>query len=131
MREVAITQQISMGVAVDARIGGHVLRLDEPHGHGGLGTDSGPTPTETLLAAVAACEAMTLRLYVARKGWDLRDIRVRMTASTVDGAFVIVRKLELDGDLDTAQRARLLEIAGRCPVQRAITGQVRVVDAPE
>ncbi len=131
MREVEITQQPKMGVAVDAAIGSHTLRLDEPHGHGGLGTDTGPTPTETLLAALAACEAMTLRLYAARKAWDLRDIRVRMTGSTVDGAFVIVRRLELDGDLDDGQRARLLEIAGRCPIQRAITGEVRVVDAPE
>ena len=105
-------------------VGDHVVTSDEPVAAGG--TDTGATPSELLLAAVGACEAITLRMYATRKGWTLRDVRVRLTASTVDGVYVIRRRLELDGDLDADQRARLHDIANRCPVQRAITGEVRV-----
>jgi putative redox protein len=127
MRDVNVHTLPGGGLAVEAAIGPHRVRFDEPAANGG--TDTGPAPTETLLAALGACEAITLRLYAARKGWALRDVRVRLSASTVDGVFVITRRLEVEGELDEAQRARLHEIANRCPVQRAITGEVRIVDA--
>jgi putative redox protein len=114
-------------LAVQVDVGPHVVRIDEPVESGG--TDTGPTPREMLLAALGACEAITLRMYAARKGWPLRDAKVRLTSSTVEGVYVIKRQLTLEGELDAAQRARLREIADRCPVQRAITGEVRVEDA--
>lgn len=128
MRDVSVRAVAESGLAMRVEIGTHVLRLDEPLDVPG-GTDTGPEPPETLLAALGACEAITLRMYAARKGWPVDDVRVRLNASTVDGVFVIRRHLEIEGPLDAAQRARLHEIANRCPVQRAITGEVRIVDA--
>lgn len=124
MRDVSIRAVSDGGLAMQVSVGAHTFRSDEPFDVGG--TDTGPMPSELLLAAVGACEAITLRMYAARKGWTLSDVRVRLTAATVDGVYVIKRHLELEGDLDSDQRARLHDIATRCPVQRAITGEVRV-----
>jgi putative redox protein len=126
MNDVIVRTVSPDGLAVDAEIGDHRLRLDEPIGLGG--TDTGPEPPETLLAALGACEAITMKMYARRKGWPLGDVRVRLSGATVAGVYVIRRRLEIDGDLDDAQRARLREIAGRCPVHRILDNEVRVED---
>jgi putative redox protein len=103
-------------------IGEHVVTSDEPAEFGGA--DRGPTPTELLLAALAACETMTARMYAARKGWDLQAIRIRLHGQDDRGTFVIDRQIEMDGALSDEQRARIAEIAGRCPVARRLQGPV-------
>jgi putative redox protein len=129
MRDVDVHTVSGSLLAVEALVGAHRIRLDEPAETTG-GTDTGATPTETLLAALGACEAITLKMYAARKGWPLEDVRVRLNASTIEGVFVVQRRLELEGPLDDAQRARLHDIANRCPVQRILLGEVRVQDVP-
>jgi putative redox protein len=126
MRDVMVRLLADTGLATHIEVGPHVLRSDEPLDAGG--TDSGATPQEMLLAALGACTSITLRMYATRKGWPLREARLSLTASTVDGVYVIRRQLTLDGDLDDEQRARLEEIANRCPVHRVITGEVQIVD---
>ncbi|MCC7033061.1 MAG: OsmC family protein [Acidobacteria bacterium] len=126
MRDVRVRLVSESGFETEVQVGVHVTRCDEPIDKGG--TDTGPTPQETLLAALGACEAITLRMYASRKGWLLRDAKVHLNASFVDGVYVIKRQLTLEGDLDDDQRARLHDIANRCPVQRAITGEVRIED---
>ena len=126
MRDVTVRPLADTGLAMHIEVGPHVLRSDEPVDAGGA--DSGPTPQEMLLAALGACTSITLRMYATRKGWPLREARLSLTASTVDGVYVIRRQLTLEGELDDEQIARLEEIANRCPVHRAITGEVRVVD---
>jgi putative redox protein len=115
------------GLAVDVQIGPHRLRLDEPLSTPG-GTDTGAEPLEVLLAALGACETITMRMYAARKGWALRHADVQLSASNIDGVYVIHRQLTIDGDLDEGQRARLREIANRCPVHRILMNEVRVED---
>jgi putative redox protein len=115
------------GLAVDVQIGPHRLRLDEPLSTPG-GTDTGAEPLEVLLAALGACETITMRMYAARKGWALRHADVQLSASNIDGVYVIRRQLTIDGDLDEGQRARLREIANRCPVHRILMNEVRVED---
>jgi putative redox protein len=100
----------------------HALVSDEPAEFGGA--DAGPSPTELLLAALAACETMTARMYALRKGWDLREIRITLHGHDEQGTFVIDRHVDMDGDLTDDQRARIVEIAGRCPVARRLTGPV-------
>jgi putative redox protein len=107
------------GLAVRVAVGPHTLQGDEPREKGG--TDTGPAPHELLVAALATCTAMTLRLCASRKGWPLRDSLVRLSAATVEGAFVIRKVVTIEGDLDADQRARLLEVADRCPVQRTLS----------
>jgi putative redox protein len=101
---------------VEARMGDAALLLDEPVAAGGLG--SGPNPYDLISAAVGACTTMTLRLYANRKGWPLTRVRaaVRHTRPSLEAKDHFELAVTLEGDLDETQRARLMEIAERCPV---------------
>jgi len=99
--------------------GRHVFGADEPEAVGGR--DTGPDPFELVMAGLGACTAMTVRMYADRKGWTLRRVAVTLRhARRVDGdgdeTDVFERVLDVDGDLDAAQRHRLVEIADKCPV---------------
>jgi putative redox protein len=112
---------------VEVLAGGAHFIADEPVEVGGLG--SGPTPYDLLSAGLGACTAMTMRLYAQRKGWPLNGVRVCVGHSRDAGASppdVFVRDLVIDGDLTAEQHARLVEIAGRCPVHRTLEQGARV-----
>lgn len=105
--------------------GRHVWRADEPEAVGG--DDAGPAPTQMLLAALGSCTSMTLRMYADRKGWKLTHVEVLLRFSRADKGSLIVSNIVLDGELDEAQRRRLLEIAEKCPLHRILTGETRIV----
>jgi putative redox protein len=108
----------------------HDIVADEPIVDGG--TDAGPTPYELLLGALAACTAMTVRMYADRKRWPLEGIVVRIrpvkahapdcaACETEDvGVGRLSREVELLGTLTDEQRTRLLYIADRCPVKQTL-----------
>lgn len=112
----------SGGLAQRITVGSHTLIGDEPLDSGGA--DAGPTPSQLLLAALGGCIAMTLRLYADRKGWPLGDVQVELDGRDENGRYVVVRRLTLEGDLDAEQRARLTDIAGRCPVAKRLAAGV-------
>jgi putative redox protein len=130
MPEVTVRGVAERGLAMRVEVGHHVLGADEPVADGG--TDTGPKPHELLLAAAATCALMTIRLYAARKGWDVGDVRVRVAGGTVDGAFRMQETVTFGGALTADQRARLIEIAGRCPVHRTLAKpvQIDIVEEP-
>lgn len=100
---------------------------DEPVESGGMGT--GPNPFDLLSAALAACTTMTLRLYADQKGWPVEHIATEVShEKQADEALpdLFARVIELSGELDEEQRAKLLEIAGRCPVHRTLERGSRV-----
>ena len=123
MRDVRVSSD-GTKLGQEITIGSHRLRGDEEADKGG--NDSGPEPHELLLAALGACTSMTLRLYAERKGWPLNGVHVRLTGAPADGRYAITRHITMDGGLDAEQRARLLEIANRCPVHRTLTGEVAI-----
>ncbi len=115
------------------RAGEHELVADEPVSVGG--GDAGPNPYDYLLAAVGTCTNMTLRMYADRKGWPLEGVDTRLRhakihakdceeCQTESGKIDLIEKeIEIRGPLSEEQRARLLEIAGRCPVHRTLTSE--------
>jgi putative redox protein len=112
--------------ATQVRIGDHTLLADEPAELGG--SDRGPTPIELLLASVASCKAVTARMYADRKEWPLESIEIEAEVASRSGIVVteIDVRIGLTGDLTEEQRERLLDIAGRCPVEKAIGAGVEV-----
>jgi uncharacterized OsmC-like protein len=134
-REV-IVDGSAKGFAQEIQIGEHRLLADEPIAAGG--TDTGPGPYDLLLAALGACTSMTVALYARRKQWPLETVRVRLKHSkiyaedcsnceTKTGMLdCIQRDIELAGPLDAEQRARLLDIANKCPVHRTLTSEISI-----
>ena len=94
--------------------GHHSLSADEGVAAGG--NDVGPTPHELVCAALAACTAITLRMYAQRKGWLLHTVHVEVDLQLQEKARLITRHVRLAGELDETQRARLADITERTPV---------------
>lgn len=118
--------------------GSHKLIADEPTEAGG--SDAGPDPYSFLLAALGACTAMTLQLYARHKGFPLEKVEVslrheRIHAKDCDDCETqegkvdrIERYIAVTGPLTDQQKARLLEIAQRCPVHRTLTSEISIKD---
>jgi putative redox protein len=133
---VVIVRGSATGFAQEIVAGAHQLVSDEPTSIGG--TDSGPTPYDLLLAGLGSGTSMTIAMYARRKQWTLERVTVRLRHSRVHAEdcaacetrtaalTLIERDIELEGDLDEEQRARLLAIANRCPVHRTLTSQMNI-----
>ncbi len=134
--EVVVRDVEPERLAQDIVVGPHLLRADEPRAVGG--DDTGPTPYGLLLAGLGACTAMTLRLFAKRKNWPLGEVEVRLRHDKIHANDCaecetgtgkidrIEKEISLGGSLSSDQRARLLEIADRCPVHRTLHSEVRV-----
>ena len=97
----------------------HQLLADEPRALGG--DDSGPAPYDFLLAALGACTGMTITTYANRKELALDNVQVDLSHDRVGSAERVVRRITLNGDLSSGDRAKLIEIAGKCPVHRTLS----------
>jgi uncharacterized OsmC-like protein/alpha-beta hydrolase superfamily lysophospholipase len=118
-------------------VGPHRLLADEPVSAGGL--DSGPGPYDFLLAGLGACTSMTMRLYAQLKSMPLDRVTVKLkhnriyakdceTCETQEGMISrITRTITIEGNLDEMQRAKLMEIANKCPVHRTLTSEIDIV----
>jgi putative redox protein len=113
---ITVTETGQGKYQVEARVNGSTLLIDEPVSAGGLG--SGPNPYDLLAAALGACTTMTIRLYANRKGWPLTQVKtaVRHSRTGLNAKDRFELDIALEGELDPAQRTRILEIAERCPV---------------
>jgi len=127
---VRVSEADPAGFLQDVTSGSHVhLLADEPRAYGG--TNMGMSPYGFLSASLGTCTSMTIRMYARRKGWPLEHVRVDVShdkvhaqdaaLSTQEKIDSFTREITLTGDrLDAEQRARLLEIADRCPVHRTL-----------
>lgn len=139
MSEVVVTSQTNLRNEV--RYGAeHTLVTDEPISAGG--EDAGPDPYTLLLAALGSCISMTLMLYARRKQWPLESVTVRLRQNRVHGkdckecedkeGYIhrIERSVTITGPLSDEQRARLQEIAHKCPVHKTLTSEIVITDMP-
>ena len=138
MSEVVVTSQTNLRNEV--RYGAeHTLVTDEPISAGG--EDAGPDPYTLLLAALGSCISMTLMLYARRKQWPLESVTVRLRQNRVHGkdckecedkeGYIhrIERSVTITGPLSDEQRARLQEIAHKCPVHKTLTSPIVIAEA--
>lgn len=122
-----VTARRRDGFAHEVEIeGGHTVVVDEPAEAGG--TDTGPSPTRLLAASLASCVAVTMEMYAERKGWDIDQVEVEVDVE-YDGpaprAFAVT--VRLPEGLSDEQKERLLVIAGKCPVHKALSHETPIV----
>jgi putative redox protein len=134
-REVVVTSTAEPFLQ-SVTAGTHTFVADEPAAYGGA--DAGPNPYDLLLAALGTCTSMTVTAYARRKQWPLERVTVELRHSHVHAEDCvhceeparriqrIERRLTLVGALTGEQRARLLEIAERCPVHKTLTGTLEI-----
>lgn len=125
-----VTARTLDGYQTEIKTRTHSFYADEPEDAGG--TDTAPTPMELMAGALAGCMAITTRLYAERKGWPLEGVDVAVDIERFkgsdyadysgDAAFIHEYRVKIAfrGELDDSQRERLLDIANKCPVHRAI-----------
>ncbi len=134
-----VTARLGNGTAVEIQARQLAWRGDEPPFAGG--TDTGPTPYELLLGGLAACIALTLRLYANHKAISLEGVDVRLELDQIhaddcvdcderfDGRIDRIQtQITIHGTFTDAQRTRLTQVAARCPVHKTLTSGVHVVD---
>jgi putative redox protein len=115
----AVTSATAPHWRAELRAGAHRLVADEPAANGG--GDAGPSPFGLLLSGLAACTAITLRMYAERKGWPLAAIQVDVRYDIADdGQALITRTITVPAGLPSDQRERLAGIAERTPVTLAV-----------
>jgi putative redox protein len=136
-REVVVRETRAGKFQQTVSVGPHRLTADEPVAAGG--TDSGPGPYDFLLTALGACTSMTLRLYADRKALPLDRVTVTLKHSKIHAEDCaecetkagqidqLERVIAMEGALDADQRAKLMEIADKCPVHRTLTSEIRIV----
>lgn len=131
MSEPVIVQERAGGkYTQDVITSRHHLYADEPASYGSA--DLGPTPYEYLCGALGACTSITIRMYVERKKWDVSNIRVKVSHKKVSrgeapARDVFTRAITIEGDVGAEQRARMLEIAGKCPVHKTLEASSEVI----
>lgn len=116
--------------------GNHEMISDEPESSGGK--DKGPDPYDLLLMSLGSCTAITLRMYIERKEWQVDDIYVELRhfkdhaedcedcnekSARIDK---IEKEIIVNGDLDDDQLNRLLEISYKCPVNKTLQGSIEM-----
>jgi putative redox protein len=124
------------GYQVEINARRHTFLADEPPG---VGSDSGPSPYELLLGALAACKLITVQMYAERKGWPLEGVEIELSTHKIHArdcedcendpqakVDIIETSLRFSGELSDDQLERLAEIADRCPVHRTLTSETRI-----
>jgi putative redox protein len=115
------------GYEHEIEIRDHRLTADEPEEKGG--GDNGPKPTELLAAALASCTAITIEMYADRKEWDLGqvEVNVNFTEASASEPPKFGVQIKVPNELDSEQRERILVIASKCPVHRALASKETVI----
>ena len=135
--QVVASLDASDGFSTSMKVGNHYMMADEPEEFGG--NDFGPSPYELVSAGLSACTAMTIQMYVKRKGWDLQNVEVHTSYSKSHAEDcqdcesprakidTFHRELKLSGSIDEKQTQRIQEIADKCPVHKTLHSETQVI----
>ena len=135
--QVVASLDDSEGYTTQMKVGNHYMVADEPESVGGK--DFGPSPYELVSAGLSACTAMTIKMYVARKGWKLENVEVHTSygkthaidCENCEDPNAIIdtfeREIKLEGELDEKQIKRILQIADKCPVHKTLHSETQVI----
>jgi putative redox protein len=104
--------------------GNHTIIADEPVDVGG--EDTGMSPYSLLLASLASCTAITLRMYIDRKMWVVDEITINLELFKNPNGVQIESKLAFKGVLTNEQTKRLVTIADACPIHKILVGNIAV-----
>ena len=120
----ATSRRVGAKLEQDISVREHRVTADEPVDHGG--EDAGPSPQELLAASLASCTAVTMEMYAQRKGWDVGEVVVDVDYEPAQRGSPtrFVMDVQLSKELPEDQRERLMQIAAKCPVHRALEGEV-------
>jgi putative redox protein len=120
----ATSHRVDGRLEQDVAVRAHHVSVDEPEDHGG--NDAAPSPQELLAASLAACTAITMEMYAARKGWDVGDIAVDVQYEPAQRGSPtrFVMEVQMPKELPEDQRERLMQIGAKCPVHRTLEGEV-------
>ncbi|MBL7863439.1 MAG: OsmC family protein [Cyclobacteriaceae bacterium] len=102
----------------------HAINADEPTDAGGK--DLGPRPGDFVRMGLASCTAITLRMYANRKGFDVQQIRVKVSNGPFTTKTSYSTDIEITGTLSEDQEARMLQIAKLCPVHKILTNPIEI-----
>ena len=132
-----ITARSLQNLQLEIHAGDHLILADESKNDGG--DDAGPSPYALLLGSLAACKVITAHLYARRKQWPVETVTMRLTHNKIYArdcedcesspnakVDIIESEISFEGDLDDEQKARLAEIADRCPVHRTLTSETKI-----
>ncbi len=127
------------GFTTQMKVGNHYMVADEPESYGG--NDFGPSPYELVSAGLSACTAMTIQMYSKRKGWIVNNVEVHTSYSKSHAEDcencesnsakidTFHREIRLTGDLDDKQKARIMQIADKCPVHKTLHSETQVISS--
>ncbi|MEM6833890.1 MAG: alpha/beta fold hydrolase [Sphingomonadales bacterium] len=121
---VHLKERDGIPYTLDGFAGGHPIQADEPASLGGR--DLGPTPYQQLRAALGACTLITMRMYIGRKDWAVPPLSIDVEHESKDGTDVFTRHIAIPNSVPPEQKAKLLEIANKCPVHRTLERSSRV-----
>jgi len=136
-QQVVASLDTEDGFTTQMKVGNHFLMADEPTSYGG--NDFGPSPYELVAAGLSACTAMTIQMYVKRKGWDLHNVEVHTSYGKAHATDcedcenkttkldTFNREIKLKGNLDDKQIQRILQIADKCPVHKTLHNEIQVI----
>ncbi len=102
----------------------HTVIADEPEDVGGK--DVGPRPGDFYRMSLASCTAITLRMYANRKNFDVKKIQVAVSTEEGEGKTIFRNHIKINGNLDEAQRQRMLQIAKLCPVHKVFMNPIEI-----
>ncbi|MCL6272943.1 bifunctional alpha/beta hydrolase/OsmC family protein [Muricauda sp. 2012CJ35-5] len=135
--QVVASLDANDGFTTQMKVGNHYMVADEPTSFGG--NDFGPSPYELVSAGLSACTVMTIQMYARRKGWPVDNVEVHTSYSKSHAEDcedcenpsakidTFRREIKLQGDLDDNQKARIMQIADKCPVHKTLHSETQVI----